>query len=52
MFMFYNVIAFSALIKALISKRKTFLLTVLLSRRAVQDFTDSVSRAIIKKVNK
>ncbi len=35
MFMFYNVIAFLALIKTLMSKSKTFLLTVLLSKRAV-----------------
>ena len=35
MFMFYNVIAFLALIKILMSKRKTLLLTILLSKRAV-----------------
>ena len=33
--MFYNVITFSALIKTLMSKSKTLLLTVLLSKRAV-----------------
>ncbi len=35
MFMFYNIIIFLALIKTLISKRKTFLLIMLLSKRAV-----------------
>ncbi len=33
--MFHNVIAFSASIKTLINKRKTLLLTVLLSKRAI-----------------
>ncbi len=33
--MFHNVIAFSASIKTLMSKRETLLLTVLLSKRAV-----------------
>jgi len=35
MFIFHNVIISSALIKALISKRKTLLLIILLSKRAV-----------------
>ncbi len=35
MFMFYNVITSSASIKTLINKRKTFLLIILLSKRAV-----------------
>ncbi len=50
--MFYNVIASLALIKALTNKRKTLLLTVLLSRRAVRDLTDLVSRVIMKKISK
>ncbi len=35
MFMFYNIITSLALIKTLISKSKTFLLIMLLSKRAV-----------------
>ncbi len=49
--MFYNVIAFSASIKALMSKNKIFLLIVLLSRQAVRDLINSVSRVIIRKIN-
>ncbi len=52
MFMFYDVIASSASIKTLMSKRKTFLLIMFLSRRAIRDLTDSVSRVIIRKINK
>ncbi len=51
MFMFHNVIASSALIKKSISKNKTFLLTVLLSRRAVRGLIDSVLRVIIRKID-
>ncbi len=47
MFIFYNVITSSALIKTLMNKSKTFLLTVLLSKRAIRDLTDSASRVII-----
>ncbi len=47
MFMFHNVIAFSASVKTLMSRNKTFLLTVLLSRRAVRDLTNSASRVIM-----
>jgi len=35
MFMFHNVVIFSASVKTLMSKSKTFLLTVLLSKRAI-----------------
>ncbi len=52
MFIFYNVITFSALIKTLINKRKTFLLTVFLSKQAVRDLINSVSRIIIRKISK
>ncbi len=51
MFMFYNVIASSVLIKTLMSKSETLLLIVLLSRRAVRDLINSVSRVIIRKIN-
>ncbi len=50
MFIFYNVIASSALIKTLMSKLKTFLLTVFLSKRAVRDLINSASRVIIRKI--
>ncbi len=45
--MFYNVITSSALIKTLISKSKTLLLIMILSKRAVRDLTNSASRVII-----
>ncbi len=52
MFMFHNVIASLALIKTLMNKRKILLLIMLLSKRAVRDLTNSVSRVIIRKMNK
>ncbi len=52
MFIFYNVIASSASIKTLINKRETLLLMILLSRRAVRDLTDLMSRIIMKKMSK
>ncbi len=52
MFMFHNVIASSALIKILTSKRKTLLLTVFLSRRVIRSLINSVSRVIMKKMSK
>ncbi len=52
MFIFHNVIAFSASIKTLMNKRETLLLTVFLNRRAVRDLINSVSRVIIRKMNK
>jgi len=41
MFMFHEISAFSTLTEALMSRSETLLLTVLLSRRVVQDSTDS-----------
>ncbi len=52
MFMFYDIITSLALIKILINKRKTLLLTVLLSKRAVRDLINLMSRVIMKKINK
>ncbi len=45
--MFHNVIAFSASVKALMSKNKTFLLIMFLSRRAVRSLSDSASRVMM-----
>ncbi len=52
MFKFYNVIASLALIKALINKRKTLLLIMFLSKQAIRNLTNLVSRIIIKKISK
>ena len=49
MFMFHEMIAFSASTKALISRSETFLLTVLSSKRVVQDSTDSTLHVMMKE---
>jgi len=48
--MFHEISAFLMLNEALKEIRKTRLLAVLLSRRAVCDSTDSESRVIVRKI--
>ncbi len=48
--MFHEISAFLTLNEASKEIRKTRLLAVLLSRRAVRDSTDSESRVIVRKV--
>ncbi len=49
MFMFHKMIAFSTSIEALMSRSKTLLLTILLSRWVVQDSTDLTSHVMMKE---
>jgi len=49
MFMFHEVSAFSASTEASMSRSETLLLKVLLSRRVVQDLTDSMLRVMMKE---
>ncbi len=49
MFMFHEMSAFSASTEALMSRSETLLLTVLLSRRVVQDSTDSTSCIMMRE---
>jgi len=48
--MFHEISAFLTLNEALKEIRKTRLLAMLLSRRAVHDSTDSESRVIVRKI--
>ncbi len=50
MLMFHEIATFWGFAEASTEIRKTRLLAVLLSRRAVHDFTDSESRVIVRKV--
>jgi len=49
MFMFHEMAAFSASTEASMSRSETLLLTVLLSRRVVQDSTDLTSRVMMRE---
>ncbi len=49
MFMFHAMTAFSASTEASVSRSETLLLTVLLSRRVVQDSTDLTSRVMMRE---
>jgi len=49
MFMFHAMIAFSASIEASMSRSETLLLTMLLSRRVVQDSTDLMSHVMMRE---
>ncbi len=49
MFMFHAMTAFSASIEASMSRSETLLLTMLLSRRVVQDSTDSMSCIMMRE---
>ncbi len=49
MFMFHEMTAFSASTEASMSRSETLLLTVLLSRRVVQDLTDLTSHVMMRE---